>query len=394
MARLVSCGFELNSLALEAAIGTSVNWTVSSTTKRTGSYSARCAVTDAILQFTLNNAASNTAAFFGRAYLDFEVLPTSEGLLLRLGQAYVRVASGGTSLTLTDASANVLLGPYTVNFATGTQYRIEVEVSTVAAGGSQTGGLYLDGVQLGRSTALTFGGATTPTLFEVRNPPGATTYCDDVGANNDSGAAPHNTLPGAGSIIYLRPNADGDADTGTPTRGGADSGAIWSQMDEVTPNDATDYVVLPVNPSDAIVAIDDATSLIGASDTIRFVEVHGRVAGATATACNWFPQIMSQAAGARVSATAVGLATASWFTNDDTSNLQQAPLRQLTDPQAGGAWTLALLNSTQIAARTTDGTPDTWVSALWALVEFVPAISPLPQTMRNINQSVMRSVVR
>lgn len=374
MARLFTCGFETGSTDKESCFNNAGGFTVSTTTKRSGAYAAELSAS-ATVTFTVAAAVSALGFFYTRFYM-FRPSDT-----VNIGQTMA--ASGGISLqthtsdttilNLKNAAETVLATLLVSDFPTGRWFRLDIETNVVAAAGASTVGIYIDGAQLYRQTNLTC--TDGPCTVTVGGPSPGTWFYDDLATNDANGSAPHNTFPGDGFVIHLKPSGDGDADTGTPTRGGTDSGAIWSQLDELPPNDATDYVVLPVNPSDCVVAVDDAT-MINAGDTILFVEVHGRVSAATATASNWFPQIQSQAAGTRVSAAAVAWASASWFTNDDTAGTKQCKLRQLTDPQAGGAWTRALLDTMQITARTTDGAPDTWVSALWALVEYVPALRP------------------
>ena len=81
----------------------------------------------------------------------------------------------------------------------------------------------------------------TPTVFDY--------YIDSVIINDDTGSF-QTSYPGQQSIIHLRPSAAGDNNAWA--RGGTDSGANWSQEDEVPPNDATDYVA-----SNTLNQIDD-----------------------------------------------------------------------------------------------------------------------------------------
>jgi len=62
---------------------------------------------------------------------------------------------------------------------------------------------------------------------------------DDI-AINDTAGLNDNTWCGDGRVLLMTPDADGDAIE--LTRGGTDSGANWSQVDEIPPNNDTDYV--------------------------------------------------------------------------------------------------------------------------------------------------------
>ena len=64
-------------------------------------------------------------------------------------------------------------------------------------------------------------------------------YFDDLAINTNSGAY-QNSWPGDGKIVHIRPNEAGD--NAQWNRGGTDSGANWSQVSEVTPDDINSFV--------------------------------------------------------------------------------------------------------------------------------------------------------
>lgn len=390
MARLVTCGFELNSTVVghEAAntfAPSGVGGSISSTIKRSGTYAGRVSGMSsgsaASVGETKFVSADGAGPFFFRHYFYFVTFPSAANRIIDLlpaaaaSQGFVTIDGSGV-LALGDEDGTV--GTSASALALNTWYRIEVEFNGTGVGANDTLKLYVDGSQVAGSTTRNFSsGISVHVVGGNLNTEANTSgdwYIDDL-AINDSTGTQQTGLPGAGSVCYLRPNGAGDADTGSPTRGGADSGTIQGQIDEVTPNDATDYVVLPANPSDYWVDMEaGSVGGIAAADAVTLVEVHGRVSAASATASNWFPQIQSQAAGTKVSPTAIAWASASWFTNDDTAGSRQCKLTSYVDPQAGGVWTPALVDSMQTSAKTTDGNPDTWVSTMWAIVEYVPAV--------------------
>jgi hypothetical protein len=307
---------------------------------------------------------------FCRAYVMFGSFPTVNqdaslfGVFLSVGSVRYSIDAGGTQIRMWVLGVDTAQA--TVNLSLGQWYRFELESDLSPALGSRIAGIYIDGVQIIRRTNLS---STDASQFETGRgdvTAGGDWYIDDVAINDNTGSAPHNTFPGEGYVIDLYPDADGDADTGAPTRGGTDTGTIWGQLAD---NGDGSYVVLPANPSDACVSMQNLPSSVRPYDIVRFVEVHARISGASGSAANWFPGIQSQAAGTRVYAGAVSLALATPSTDDDTNGANFCKLRQLTDPQAGGAWTQALVNSMQCIARTTDGNPDTWVYRLWATIE-------------------------
>lgn len=400
MARILTTGFELGSPIPEPGItgGDGSDLAIRSTFSRSGDYALR--VEPALNQGNLiYTVASSNIPHYYRVYFYLDTATTADHNTAGFG--FLDFHSGAIKILLLGSAAGfkVIEGSSATNVSMpltiGQWYRLEVEIDLSPASGSRVVGFYVDGVQLYRNTASTqnysvAGGGYMQTS-RSETAAGGVWWLDDLAINTNAGSAPHNTFPGSGKVIRLFPDSNGDAATGGSTRGGTDSGTFWGQMDEVVPNDATDYVILPANPSDVCVGITDVTSRISANDTIRFVEVHGSIAGASGTAANWFPGIMSQSAGTRVYGAAVTLGSSGFATNDDTFATRECKLRQLTDPQAGGAWTQSLLNNTQLIARTTDGNPDTYVSALWALVEYVPsAVATLPPPI-NIRQAVHRA---
>lgn len=406
MARLSTCGFELNSGNIEGGIFSATGALVSSPT-HSPSLSMKSTTNGEVATAQLPAAG---ATVFGRLYLYIETAFSTEGLLVAARNA----SDPHNSFHATLDASNVLRLYYETGAGVFTQitgtftlslnqwYRIEFKFDTSPADGSEVLNLYVNGDLVIGSSSLTFTTvAKTIQYISMAIDNGGdgtitgTIYFDDLAFNDNTGTK-QTGLPGEGFLAYLRPNGPGDADTGSPTRGGTDSGSIQGQLDEVTPNDATDYVVLPVNPSDFWVDCDDlpaANSALGGAlklaDTITLVEVHARFTGAAAQTGNWFPQIMSQSAGTKISATAVSFGTTSWFTNT-TNGTAACQLVQYVDPQTSGAWTPALINSMQISARTTDGNPDTWVSAIWAIVEYVPApVHPGLLALQNIKRAAL-----
>jgi hypothetical protein len=161
------------------------------------------------------------------------------------------------------------------------------------------------------------------------------------------------------------------------SRGGADSGTDYGQVDEVTPNDATDYYILDADNDILDVGVENSSVAgIGASDAITLVQVGTRDTNGGGTTSNRNARLKSQASGTVLSGPNNSLNSSTWWTNARTSTNGVAPypITSYVDPQAGGAWTPALLDAMQVGIRASDATPDIWVSTLWALVEYVPAV--------------------
>lgn len=401
MARLHSVGFELAGSIAAAPTSFEINavsanvspLSIQSTTKRSGTYALRVGGSGQPLinatQHFVDIRFTETAGlgpFYARAYVRFETLPSGENRFIAVvGGSMVVYATVDNTGTVALYDSGGSIGTASTTLTTATWYRIELEMDGSGAAGSDTVGLYIDGTEEVRATNRDIS-STVQWLRVGGNMGGESNttgewYFDDLAVNNSTGTA-QTGLPGAGSIVHLWPDGDGDADTvvtrssGSTTPTGTDRGANWQQLgnafDKPSPNNGTDFLLLTGNTSKVLVSCESyATGGIGASDTITLVQVGARVAAAAASTANWIPRIMSQSAGTEVTGTTTTIASTTWATHDDTTNAGQYKLTQYVDPQAGGAWTTSLLDSMQIGASTTDGNPDTLITALWALVEYV-----------------------
>ena len=379
MSRIWTCGFEMQSVVTEVEGVTAGSPAISTTTVRSGAAALQIAsLVSATAKYVRFNyaAASSLVDYYGRTYLHIVTLPTAENRIIGWSSgatflAWLTLDSGGL-LRLYDEDGAI--GSASAALSLNTWYRVEMQFNTAPAAGSMIIAARIDGTEFAGATnrSISVGGDG----FRVGgnlNSEAQTTgewYFDDCAVNNVSGTV-QNTYPGAGSIVHMHPDAAGD--TALWGRGGTDSGSDWGQVDEITPNDVTDYLIGDV-AADIVDLNMEAASVrgIGASDTITLVEVVARVTGATATACSHAERIESQASGTVFAGTTTTLATTTWFTNDDV-NPRRGQCVSYTDPQGGGAWTPALLDTAQVGINAVDANPDVWGSALMAIVEYVPA---------------------
>lgn len=379
MARLYSCGFELNSNGVNFDIHQSNGViVVGSGTVRSGTYALH---TTALVSGTSQRASfrhvssAGNGPYWGRGYLNVTTRPSADNSIIRLEASGIplRVALTSTgTLKLIDEIGTI--GTSAGALTNGQWYRLEVLFDSTGGAGTHIAKLRVDGVEVVAATNRTF---TNPTIQQFGfggnlNSETQTVgdwWWDDIAINDSTGTA-QNSYPGEGHIIHLLPTANGDANSGT-ARGGADSGADWSQINEVTPNDATNYIEMNTTTGVVWCNVTDASGLgLGGAYIIPFVAVGGRITIASAGTGNWFPSIKSQASGTTLDGTPVSLTSTSWFAHDDTSGSQQYKVTAYVDPQNGGSWTVAKLDSMQIGAKTTDGSPATRITALWALVEY------------------------
>lgn len=391
MARLFSSGFELGSNGNNFDFHTSNGVIVVDTSNpRSGTY---CLHTTALVSGTAQRVsfrhvgAEVAGHWFFRKFFRPSTRPTAANTIIKFAGSFnvitVKLDNLG-KLVLADEVGTI--GTSASALTNGQYYRIEIEFDSTTAPGAHVIRLRVDDVIFVESAARTFTHTSIQQMDIGGNLGGEAQtvgdWCwDDIGINDTTGTA-QTSWCGDGKIVHLRPTANGDANSGQ-VRGGADSGADWSQLSEVTPNDATDYIELNTTTGVVWVNITDSVTVgIGGAYVISLVAVGGRITLASAGAGNWFPSLKSQASGATLDGAPVTLALATWASHDDTSGSQQYKVTAYVDPQTGGAWTATKLDSTQIGAKTTDGSPATRISALWALVEYIPFTVTVPTTLK------------
>jgi len=369
MARLWSSGFELQSVTNAVEWGATIGSpTIDTTTKRSGAASLRCNPTAATAYIrhkfvATPSAPSGGGNFFARFYLR---IASSTGGMETIARFYSDLSgalvvglnlNSNNTLELWRMDTNVQVGSDSSALAANTWYRVEFSYNNATGAVDAR----IDGLSFASGTQG-IEGAVTRLYVGLITSATADIYIDDVAVNDDTGAVQNSWL-GAGSIVHMHPTAAGDAAATT---------GLYSAVDEVTPNDATDYIEV-----DTIKEVDynfetSANAGIGASDTITLIQIGTRQRTETAASAGWRGLIMSQSGGTTAYGTAKTNNSGIWKTNGDVLP-QTYSLTSYTDPQAGGAWTPALLDTMQAGIDVTDATPNLFVSTIWALVEYVPA---------------------
>lgn len=387
MARLHSSGFELNSnttgVEFDTCNGTGA--TVNSTTKRSGSYAGKILTpqTGVRTGWALRFASAAQDDVYFRAYLYVVTSPNVNNTILCLHDTTSLSTDSSPQCRLrlhTDRSLHVIdeLGVDRANAAlsANTWYRIEARFESAGGGGTNILRVKVDGTDVLNSTTESH--STNPTTLRIgANMEGQTCttgewYFDDVAVNDEVGAA-QATFPGDGSIVHLYPDSAGDFAEGL--QGGASGSATaWQNVDEFPPNDVTDYWALQVDSAGSTsadrldVGVQDFTP---SSSSITLVQLGVRMIPASNAACSFVLRCKSQASGTLAESATVAITGTAWATNDDTATTRAPKLIRYTDPQDSAAWTVTDLNGMQIGVRAPDATPDVWVTALWALVEYV-----------------------
>jgi hypothetical protein len=389
MARLHSSGFEQNSVtAGNADVYTAGGSpTISSTTVRSGSYALRISsLASATAQGVLYKwaASTNNGPFYFRAYLNVATLPSAENRIITLGaasgsiagstRAYITLDQNG-QLRLYTASGPTLIGSASSALSAG-WHRIEMKFDASPGAGASDLEAKIDGTVFATSTTVTFPGAVFAyTVGGNLNAEAQTTgdwFFDDIAINDGNGSF-QNTYPGDEKLIALYPNAAGDNTQWT--RGGTDSGANWSQVDETTPNDATDYVADKTSGN-----IDDynlTNSGLSGSDTINVVHVGQRYNGASASAVAAYVLRVKASSGGTVEESAAVTPNSGTWRFAANADPRVYPLTLYDLPGASTtAWTSTDLDNAQIGMRTsTSNTNNAQVSAIWMLVGYTPASS-------------------
>ncbi|HEY1292922.1 MAG TPA: hypothetical protein VGJ60_07585 [Chloroflexota bacterium] len=194
--------------------------------------------------------------------------------------------------------------------------------------------VWLDGMQIilfsgdnnAATTLLTIGQLRIGCIGVVR---GASYHCFDDLAINDTTGTINNGRPGDGRVVFLPPSGTGSSTM--LTRGGTDSGANWSQVDE-SPMSVADYVQSATPGDRDLYAITDLAAppvVIYAVDVVA--QAQKGDAGEAAAAAT----LKSGAAVLEGSAVTLGMWPA------------YPRLARETDPNTGQPWTFAGVNGAE-----------------------------------------------
>lgn len=372
MARLWSCGFELNSLTVGVEITAMAGSPqVLTTAARSGTYGLRVnAAAAENVGFTF--AASNqTAPFYFRSYIQVVALPTGSVDFYRAASSTaakinIRIRADG-KLELWNIEDTLQMGSTSTQvLSTGVWYRLELLVDTTTIA-STSAEVRLDGVSIITGTANLATGINRLFLGQTASDATLDMYFDDVAVNDTTGSF-QNSWVGSGRIIHLRPNAAGDSTQWTPL-----ASTNFSQVQEVTPDDATTYVSDTVLSQTDLYNVDN--SGIGVADTVNVVQVGGRFRNPTADATTNFKFEVEKTTGGTLSQSAsITPNTTTWGTNTPASTAPILyPITLYQDPDAA-TWTQTTLDSMQIGVITgTIGVFGIQLSTIWALVDYTPA---------------------
>ena len=391
MSRVWSSGFELNSKGgvdsfkeWDADSGTSA-FSIQSTVKRSGTYAGKISSMTSgqrhtvAHDFAASSAETNGILYF-RVYMRFDTLPTAENTFVTMQYGttadmvgYLTISSSGT-IRLYDEDG--VIGSPSAALNTGQWYRVEWMFNRTGAAGSHEMRARIDGQEFAGASNRNFSrGMNAIRLggnLRSETQTQGVWYFDDFAGNNTSGSN-QNSYPGAGKIIHLHPNAVGD-NTGW-SRGGSDSGSNWGQVDEVKPNDVTDYVLATTT------VIDDynlEASGLSSLDVINVVAVAARYRAANVgdTISDYVLRVKASAGGTVEESSVIAPNSTTWrsFMN---STPKSYPITIYDLPGASSTpWTAADLDVAQIGIRlSTARVYGIWISTVWMLVEYQPTLT-------------------
>jgi hypothetical protein len=257
-------------------------------------------------------------------------------------------------------------------YSTGQWYRFEVKVdSTTLASTTVEARLYAASAE---STLLwnpsgTQNFSVDPNRFGFAHNGNATLdyVVTDIVANDNAGSV-LNSWMGEGSLVYLRPSGAGAS--AQWSRAGTDSGANWSQVDETTPNDITDYVQSNTSGQIDDYALSNTPAAVGASDVIDFVLVGVRHSISNTTGADPDFKVRLTAGGNTDLSANIAPAVTTWATN--TNNNTYLPPLVLTDMPGASTtpWTKSDLDAAEVGIEQTfTDTHFARVTAIWVIAK-------------------------
>lgn len=373
--RVFSSGFELGSS------NNNVEWSsgpvlaaITTSNVRTGQYAGWLRPTTRTHHQSFRITVPAAGEYFARCYFRFSTFPASETTVFQLSPGRITIDNGGT-LRLYDGAGSMAGS----TLSPGDYHRIELRVVTGNGAGFDESRMRVDGEDDAWLEGADY--TSNVTEWEIgRNlqdekVPGGEWRIDDCGLNDTLGTNNNgeSSWPGAGSIVHLRANDEGDPDGPGVSQVGTKLGctattraACLASLDE-----GQTYVGLDRADSYVDVAVENIA--LPADSQVQFVAIGVRFTCESDRPCNHLLGVKSASGGIVASAlTEIALAVPYvWWTHSDDAGLRVHRLVQYRDPQDTLLrWTNLTLDTLQLRVATTDGNPDTNVSTAWVLVEY------------------------
>lgn len=375
-ARLYTSGFELATTA--DGVEWSINQTplaISTSTVRSGTYSARINAGNGFVRQHVFTANQNTIGYISAAVYIASAVNQNTQLLrwsttgnvsvgnitLRTDNTLVLLASNGTQI-----------GSVSSALSTNTWYCVQLKNDASAATGVLTASI--DGTTFAtgnNSNRGSFARVLVGTITGTQTT--SDLYFDDIKINDNSGSS-QTGFPGCGKVVITRPNGDGES-TGWVIGGSSPAATRYGSVNETTPDDGVTLVATSTNNTSTLYTVSSLG--LQSYDTIDVVQVGGRFNDATAAdATSAFKFLIEKTnGGTKASSTAILPNSTTWRTNAPAAP-DTYPLTAYTDPD-GAAWTNSTLDTMRIGAITTAiGTRAIQLSTIWAYVDYTPGTAP------------------
>lgn len=390
MARLITCGFELNSNTEFNAVADTP--TIVSATKRSGTYAGKILTpTSGVARYwELNWAGSNTVIYL-RFYLKIVSNPNNGIQILRVldgsntvvGSLALNTA-GNVSMQRSDG---VGIGVGSSSLSDGNWHRVEMLFDKSGAGGSHIMRARVDGTEFTAVTNLTLAANMAKIRIGVNvagdNASSGEWYYDDIAVNDNSGTV-NNSYPGDGKIVAMRPSAAGDSNSfATQVGGTAGSSNNYTRVNETSPDGATSYnASLTANQEDMFNVQDCSVVGIASIDTINSVGIGGQVNCPVQNGCgSTFLQVKKTSGGTTQQGGQWAQTINNTFQTLGAGTAAGAVASQLYSIQSkndpdGNPWTPSTLDTMQIGYKKADTVANaTQISSVFAMVDYTPGVA-------------------
>lgn len=379
MAVLFVSGFELNSVTDGVEHTTnSAPVSVVTTNPRSGTYHGRVTAGAGFWRQVVYTSNQTTVGYIGVAVLIHAAVNANTQLIRWSTTGNVSVGN----ITLKTDNTLVLLksdgtqiGSASAALSADTWYYVELKNDASTSPGALDARLNGSSFASGANSNQ---GSWARAL--IGNVTGAQTtndvYFDDWKITDSSGTA-WTTWPGTGKLGIMRPDSAGDSNAWLDTGGSAGSTNNYTLVDEVTPNDATDYVQSGILNSEDL--YNCSASNTQSYDTINYLLVGGRFTNNTADALTSFKfEAIKTSGGTKAQSAAIIPNQTTWRTNSIAAP-DTYPLILVNDPD-NNPWTGGTggtLDSIQIGV--TDSAVNVnkiLLTTIWAYFDYTPGSPP------------------
>lgn len=379
MARLFSCGFELNSLSSDVEITANSGGSITTVTTpvRSGRYalgvpSVVSGVANYIYYRFLTFTTTGQGPFFYRTYLYIATYPAVENDIFDANSVWITLTPSGT-LKLNDTTG--VVGSASSVLSLNTWYMVEMKMDQSPASGSRVAEARLDGSVFATTSTSSMALFNESDIYLGGNIDGAANatgawYFDDV-AINDSTGTDQTSYPGSESFIYLRPKMTGDNMGWTnifPTL------LNYGLVNRITPKDGAGLAYVSAN---SVNTIDDYTlDTPPHMGSINVLHVGIRLQGAVSSTASFVLRIKTPSSGTVQESAEVTFNSTIWTTNANT--LASKPYNYLLTlydlPGASTAkWTWTDLLNAQIGIRISTGNTNlVKLDTIWLVVGYKP----------------------